>query len=271
MGTTGWLAVNAPIFLDNETRDHLVWVIESSLQVRSQSGFFLWSQGALQTLVPHEMLICGVADSSKHGFELRWFASTRRFREEHFQAACDPKDGLIGKLMAEWAKTEAPCFLCPELVDSAMAETLRRYELCNVVAHGVRSNDGGLAGFFCFSHTQLDNSVRSGRVLEMITPFVHITFTRMLVEEARNKTAARRNGAPRSIVLPGETLVTAREVEILHWIKEGKTTQDIATVLELSPFTVKNHVQRILKKLQAKSRSHAIAQAISRGLLRDGS
>lgn len=262
--------MNAPIFLDNETRDHLVWVIESSLQVRSQSGFFLWSTGALQTLVPHDMLICGAANSSRQGFELRWFASTRRFREDYIQAACDPKGGLISKLMSEWAKTEAPCFLFPEFLDAGMAETLCRYELGNVVAHGVRGNDGGLAGFFCFSHARLENSVRNVRVLEMITPFVNFTFTRMLVEEARNKSAVRRNGAARSALLPAESLVTAREIEILHWIKEGKSTQDIARVLELSPFTVKNHVQRILRKLQVKSRSHAIAQAISRGLFRDG-
>jgi DNA-binding CsgD family transcriptional regulator len=65
-------------------------------------------------------------------------------------------------------------------------------------------------------------------------------------------------------------LVTRREIEILGWIKEGKTTSDIAGILNLSPFTVKNHVQNILKKLGARSRSHAVAQAMGLGLLHSG-
>jgi len=262
--------MSANLFLDNEARDHLVWVIESSLQVRSHSGFFLWSQGALQTLVPHEMLICGVSDSFKPGFELQWFACTRRFREEHFRAACDPKDGVIAKLMSIWTKSGTPGFLFQGSVDAETEEMLSRNELHNLVMHGVCGRSGGISGFYCFSHTRLDNSPRSKHIVEMITPFVHITFARMLADEARNTATARHLGAAKTAILLGSNPVTGREIEILNWIKEGKTTQDIAQVLELSPFTVKNHVQRILKKLDARSRSHAIAQAIARGLLRDG-
>jgi len=262
--------MNAAVFLDSEDRDHLIWVIESSLQVRSHSGFFLWAQGALQTLVPHEMLICGVADTQKQRFDLQWFACNHRFREEHFVAACDPADGVIARLMSIWTKTGEPCFLFPGSVDAGTAELLQRYQLHNVVVHGVGGKDGGVSGFFCFSHTKLDHSARSVHILEMITPFVHITYSRMLADEVRNKATTRRNGAARTALLAGDNPVTGREIEILHWIKEGKTTQDIARVLELSPFTVKNHVQRILRKLDAKSRPHAIARAIARGLLRDG-
>jgi DNA-binding CsgD family transcriptional regulator len=61
-----------------------------------------------------------------------------------------------------------------------------------------------------------------------------------------------------------------REAEILKWIKTVKTNVDIARALELSPWTVKNHVQTILKKLSAHTRSHAVARAISMGIVDSG-
>ena len=59
-----------------------------------------------------------------------------------------------------------------------------------------------------------------------------------------------------------EQTVTRREAEILGWIQEGKTNGDIARILHLSPWTVKNHVQNMLKKLGVHNR----AQAVSRGI-----
>jgi len=39
----------------------------------------------------------------------------------------------------------------------------------------------------------------------------------------------------------------------------GKTNLDIAAVLDISPFTVKNHVQRIFRKIGVSNRTHAAA------------
>ena len=48
----------------------------------------------------------------------------------------------------------------------------------------------------------------------------------------------------------------------------GKTNQAIADQLGLSPLTVKNHVQNILKKLKVKTRGHAVASGFRLGLLK---
>lgn len=51
--------------------------------------------------------------------------------------------------------------------------------------------------------------------------------------------------------------LSVREVEILARVAEGKTNVEISRILAISPFTVKNHVQRILKKLGASNRTEA--------------
>ena len=46
----------------------------------------------------------------------------------------------------------------------------------------------------------------------------------------------------------------------LNWVSEGRTNSEIAEILTISSFTVKNHVQRILKKLDAANRAEAVAK-----------
>lgn len=56
------------------------------------------------------------------------------------------------------------------------------------------------------------------------------------------------------------TELSAREAEILRWIALGKTNPEIGSILNISSFTVKNHVQRILKKLDVTNRTHAVGK-----------
>jgi transcriptional regulator EpsA len=245
--------------LQNEDRDMLVWVFESSLQVKNPPAFFLWSQGALQMLMPHEILICGVKNAGSRSFQVRRFSSCRYFKDEHFESACDPHAGIVARSVSQWLRTGEPCFVMPGL-DLETDRMLETSELKNLVLHGVWGQDGDVSGYFSFSRTSLQRDARSIRILEVLIPIVYVTFLRVLSSDFRTDDDGLRVN----------NLVTRREVEILGWIKEGKTTLDIAGILSLSPFTVKNHVQNILKKLGARSRSHAVAQAINLGLLNNG-
>lgn len=51
--------------------------------------------------------------------------------------------------------------------------------------------------------------------------------------------------------------LTSRELEVLHFISEGLTNQEIAARLVVEVGTVKNHVHRILEKLNVNSRQEA--------------
>ena len=56
--------------------------------------------------------------------------------------------------------------------------------------------------------------------------------------------------------------LTDRELQILHWIAEGYSNKQVARQLSLSIYTVKNHVHRILNKLNASDRAHAVRHAM---------
>ena len=71
----------------------------------------------------------------------------------------------------------------------------------------------------------------------------------------------RRAGAPELLTEDGlPTHLTAREIEVLSLMAEGKTNGDIARVLFVSEGTVKFHVKNILRKMQASNRGDASAR-----------
>jgi two-component system nitrate/nitrite response regulator NarL len=69
---------------------------------------------------------------------------------------------------------------------------------------------------------------------------------------------------------PVEEKLTAREIDVLRLIEEGRANKEIATALSIELPTVKNHVHNILEKLNVHRRTEAAARARRDGLPRLG-
>lgn len=61
--------------------------------------------------------------------------------------------------------------------------------------------------------------------------------------------------------------LTAREHDVLRMLVRGMSNQAIAAELDISPSTVKKHVNHLLAKLNVQSRAQAIVVALERGLV----
>ncbi len=61
--------------------------------------------------------------------------------------------------------------------------------------------------------------------------------------------------------------LSERERECLRWVADGKTTDEIALILEVSPNTVNSYVTLAIQKLSASNRAMAIATAIRSGII----
>ena len=68
---------------------------------------------------------------------------------------------------------------------------------------------------------------------------------------------------------PADARLTPRELEVLGLVATGLRNKEIARRLEITLPTVKNHVHKILEKLQVRRRREAIQKAYERGLLLD--
>jgi DNA-binding NarL/FixJ family response regulator len=60
--------------------------------------------------------------------------------------------------------------------------------------------------------------------------------------------------------------LTRRQLELVGLVARGMTNKEIAASLNLSEFTVKNHIRRIMKEVDADDRHEAVAMVRAHGL-----
>ena len=84
---------------------------------------------------------------------------------------------------------------------------------------------------------------------------IHPTLTRAFIEEIQY------------VETPRETPLSRRESQILQKVAYGATTKEVAHDLDISPHTVKTHLERIFEKLGANDRAQAVAIALRKGLV----
>ncbi|WP_411891859.1 autoinducer binding domain-containing protein [Yoonia sp. SDW83-1] len=59
----------------------------------------------------------------------------------------------------------------------------------------------------------------------------------------------------------GERSLTKRQREVLQWVGDGKTTQDIAILLELTPATIEKHLRLAREALDVETTAQAVLKA----------
>ena len=62
-----------------------------------------------------------------------------------------------------------------------------------------------------------------------------------------------------------QVFLSPREKECLSWVSKGKTTPEIAIILDLSKETVRLHIKNSMTKLDAVTRTHAVSKAFASG------
>ena len=61
--------------------------------------------------------------------------------------------------------------------------------------------------------------------------------------------------------------LTARELEVLHFVRDGYRNKQIADQLAIAETTVNFHIKNLVGKLRANDRTHAVTIAVRRGFL----
>ncbi|QCX77219.1 Transcriptional regulatory protein DegU [Streptomyces sp. YIM 121038] len=82
-------------------------------------------------------------------------------------------------------------------------------------------------------------------------------------------TATRRPRPPSRV--PGAGELTPREVEVWHLLATGLDNAGIASAMDVSASTVKNHITSIFAKLSVRDRAQAVIAAYESGLVEAGS
>ncbi len=244
---------------DHADLDQLLVNIECALRVKKRPDFFSWVQGVFQAMIPHECLICALATPGGGGLQMDWMASFP-VSPPQFAELSRPDDGLVHQLINRWQRSAwRPVRVEPEDdlgagADEVLIRLLDGMRLRNTVAHGLPGLDGRPLGFFAFFQVGGKITQQHVRRLQLLLPYLHAAFLRASID--RPQITETRPG-------PTADVLTQRESEILHWVQRGKSNSEIAQILSISPLTVKNHVQKILRKLNVQNRAQAVARGMS--------
>lgn len=238
--------------------------IEAALRVFTAHHFFGWTQGLLQSMVPHEVLICslrkGETELSDIDGVTAAHAEPTLFSQLYRQEAA-----LAEKLVAEWEARRFQPLLRevdsdPLFAGSVLARELLRIGATRLVAHGTHDVGGRMASFFVFAlRADVDAAGLVGRI-ETLVPFLHAAWMRAKVGLSAKAGEGCVQAANRDVL-------TLREQEVLKWVYLGKSNIEIGIILGISPLTVKNHVQEILRRLNVQNRAQAVGKAFNMHIL----
>jgi len=247
--------------LDRLELESLMLNMDASLRVHARHQFFTWTQGLLQNLIKHELLICALRDAeATSSLQVDSFATaaveTKLFSDLFRQDA-----SVVPHLIKMWEDNhfQPVTFETGNVVSSnALTRELNQIGANTILAHGTYDTFGKLASLFAFGCRSDLVGPRQAYFAELVVPFLQLAWTRIRVN--RPAESARDNPS-------GASLITPREQEILRWIQLGKSNIEIGVILEISPLTVKNHVQKMLRKLNVQNRAQAVGKALALRIL----
>lgn len=242
----------------------LLATIADSLQVRRRHQFFNWTQGRLQELIPHGVLVCGVPRASGPRMFFDYFYNVP-IAAATLARLCHPRLGIASEMIEVWlAEGGNPTAFSVSGTTAGpgrIAVELEALGLGSALAHGIPSPQAGCGAYCFFSFVALSRvpQPRDADLVQALVPHLFGSYCRALLKD--------RPPASMADASYSDAIITEREVEIMRWVREGKSNQEIGMILSISPLTVKNHVQKILRKLQANNRAQAVSKAIALKLL----
>jgi transcriptional regulator EpsA len=248
------------VILSRLEQEYLLRTIEAGVRVASLNQLFLWTQGQLQALLPHAVLACMQFAPGGALMRIECLHGTV-LAPGTLAALAGRRDGLAPRIARHcMGGGHLPAlFDAGDSQEAGPAQALEgfRAELAalgidSVLAHGTGQTAAGASMFVLFG-LPMRPSARHAYFLELLVPHLHLALGRLPLHGAQATAPARS--------------LSAREAEIVGWLREGKSNDEMGQILGISGLTVKNHLQRIYRALGVSNRAHALARCMELRLL----
>lgn len=232
--------------LNQEVSTSFVAFVEACNVVTSTDDFLLFVYPKLREIVPHKIFAFDISVKERD------HAAFRVSPDAADETSCRITvidNHVVQPLIQEWKLSMQPLFYDTEVIRRDGAERSRVAELFdkavnNIAGHGVLDHTGEVPSFFVFGGID-EWTIREDFMIRLLVPHLHFSMLRIFKLKHNHERA----------------LLSAREKEVLGWISTGKSNTEIAGLVGISPWTVKIHVRNLMAKLEASSRSQAVAKA----------
>jgi transcriptional regulator EpsA len=238
-----------------------VRILSESRLIRRHPDLVGWLQ-EVQQFLPHQILIAAWGDFQRWNIKCEVVSHLPGARTA--QLGDCAIDDLLRDSYTRWIRGGRE----PLLLQAAAAAALGKPCGCalhgalrgmpSLLVHGVRDKRSGCDSLYI----ALDSGsfVAAGGHSRFI-PLAHLLLCQLDIVW-RRLAAFRLDDLPAAdaIAVPRALDLSAREREILVSLSRGSTNSDIAEALDISLFTVKNHLKRIFRKIRVSNRTQAAAR-----------
>ncbi|MBC8057899.1 MAG: hypothetical protein H7Y61_15110, partial [Rhizobiales bacterium] len=222
----------------------IVQVIEAAVEVRRRYQFFVWTQGVFQLLLPHKVAICGFYERSRKHVQLEVFNSVL-VPSSVLSVLTDGQSPAMQQIVNAWVNNRGrPLAMRLDTGRAILSasEGLRDAGFTELLIHGVSRPQRATEIETLFVFGSPGGAVTAADVasIDLLLPHLHATYLRVQSYE-------RESGEPRAVAAVAHTgyasvTISEREEQVLCWVREGMSNQEIGAQLGISPLTVKNHV-----------------------------
>lgn len=251
--------------LSNDERDRCLKVLAEIADIRTHLDLFKWLHGGFQHFLPHDVLIAAWGDFPRGQLRYDIVSPLRGVRTA--QAHSGTLTQRMRELFTRWAVLKQPFAthadrMSGSFAASALSEPLP--PMRSALVHGLRDRrDEQDALYVVLSREAMPDS-DAKEALDVLLPHIDTALRKvgMLPQPGGGGgtlitvTDGRINGHGTP---PSDIGMTERELQVMQWVQMGKTNQEIGTILQISGYTVKNHLQRIFKKLDVYNRAQAVS------------
>lgn len=239
--------------------DHFFDVLHESTLIRRQTQLFMWLQGELQTLLPHDVLLVAYGNFSTG--RLRYEVISSVYGISPAGGSHIDIEGLISGLYERWVRHGHTAYS----LDTTAGVILNGSCRCNLhralrsmrslLVQGMRDERTAIDVLYVAfrSNGHFDEGAR--RMFEILLPHIDCASRRISALAEDNPRTVSKNPP-----MDEQAPLSERESEILRWVGNGKTNYEIGVILGISPFTVKNHLQRIFRKIDVSNRAQAVSR-----------
>lgn len=238
-------------------RERFLRIVQESLGIDRHFQLFLWLQGEIQRFLPHEVFVAMVGNFESRDIAIDIVSPLPKVRTRNC-IQCGFRSVALA-LYERWKANEYQ--LMSLAAGMELPVTLRQCECPvspmlssqgTILAHGLRDGRTGTDALYLLIHPEPVLGEREQHMFAMLLPQIDFA-CRRVVSLSDESTACAPN--------PGQSFdLSAREHEILDWVRMGKTNDEIGRILNISAFTVKNHLQRIYRKMDVLNRAQAIGK-----------
>lgn len=238
-------------------------LVREAISVRRHVDLLRWLQGDVQHFLPHEIMIAAWGDFSAGQIHHDIVSDLPGVRTELSES--DRLRQLLCNLYIRWVELgKAPYILGVGDSGFLLDDSLLRCTLSNALqnmrcsmVHGISDERGRHDCLYAIFSSQKELSETTRGAISYLLPYLD-TALRQVVHLPRQHSDDSVRAEPDET---GQDFgLSQREAEIMDWVRLGKTNAEIGMILNISSFTVKNHLQRIFKKLDVFNRIQAVAR-----------